>query len=58
MDGTPVVSPFHALNINGENLRKWGRSRDIDGELPDRSPTMLCKACTVAVTMRKTSAVS
>jgi len=32
MDGTPVVSPFHALNINGENLRKWGRSAGISTE--------------------------
>ena len=44
MGGVLVVVSFHVLNI--------------DGELPDRSPTMLCKACTVAVTMRKTSAVS
>ena len=24
MGGTTIVSSFHVLNINGENLRKWG----------------------------------
>ena len=24
MGDTAIVSSFHVLNINGENLRKWG----------------------------------